>query len=418
MKYKFIFLFSLFLLITSCQTYTSENTVMRSQLYSGNISGALETIDKSSLATEKRNYSLFRMEKGMLLYLNGQYTQATNLWIESDHHIEDLYTTSISRTAASFAINDSMSDYRGEAHERVLLPLFTSLAFFEQKNLENSLVMIRRTYNVINQLRDENEGKNTFQNDIFPHYFSAMIFEAKNDLDNAIVEYRQALSVAKDQQARTQILKDLGRLGSFKQRSDILTQIKKENSNLTWEKQSFFRDNGEIYIIYECGNSPIKRTVDILVPTDKTTVRISFPDYVDVPYRSHFATIFLNKKNVGETIILENIGGMARQALADRRLKDLAKMTARVIAKDIAARKLGEENQIAGIAANIFNIASEVADTRSWSTLPDSIQIFRIPVKAHQSSTIEIKPQNGSGTVFTVNLNPGEKRLYRLRTFD
>lgn len=111
-------------LVAGCQTYTAENQKIRNEVYAGNFKEATESLDKSSIATEGRSYALFGMEKGMLLYLQGEYPSAIKQWDQADRKLDALYTTSISKTTASFIINDSMSDYTGEAHERVLLPIF------------------------------------------------------------------------------------------------------------------------------------------------------------------------------------------------------------------------------------------------------------------------------------------------------
>lgn len=429
------FLFSLFFVIpisfiVSCQTYTSENASMRQEMYSGKLEKAIKTLDKSSIATQDRNYALFRMEKGMLLYLDKQYDQAIKLWLQADKRLDDLYTTSITRTASSYVINDSMSDYEGEAHERVLLPIFSSIAFFANNNLDNSQVMIRRTYDLTNNLQNENAGKNTFKYDAFSHYFAGLVYEAKNNWDNAIVEYKLALKnlSANDNSTninnvttraeKNEILKSLGRVAEFRNRKDILNEIKKEKADITWHKQENLLKKSELYIIYECGKSPIKVPEDIMIPTGKTVARISFPKYETLSYSSHYADIYINNNLADRTVTMESIGLMASQALTDRRIKDIAKMTARVIAKDLVAKKLNEENPFAGLAADLFSVATEVADTRGWTTLPDTIQIARIPIEANKETSVEIRPQLGIPQKFSVTLTPGEKKLYRFRTFD
>lgn len=423
---KFILILLSITLITACQSYTQENQKIRNDLYVGKYKEATKELDESSLATEGRNYALFGMEKGMLLYLQGEYLTAAKQWMQSDRKLDDLYTTSISKTTASFIVNDSMSDYTGEAHERVLLPIFSSLAFFANNDQNNSIVMIRRTYDIKKALDNENEGNNLFKYDAFSHYFSAMVYETKSDWDNAIIEYRNALKNIQSGQlqkgnfksAENQILKDIGRLAEYRNRNDILSDIRKTNANLTWEKHEDLLKKGEVYIIYESGNSPIKVAKDIVVPTDRTVVRISFPEYKDIPYKSHYADVYLDEKSTGRTVVMEDIGKMAKQALEDRRVRDIAKIAARVIAKDVAARKLGNENPLAGLAANVFSVVTETADTRSWTTLPDTIQVLRVPLLPNKEMKLVIKPEYGSSSDYTLKLAPGEKKLIRFRTFN
>ena len=183
-------------------------------------------------------------------------------------------------------------------------------------------------------------------------------------------------------------------------------------------KQSELLKQGEVYIIYESGNSPVKTPKEILFPTDKTVVRVSFPEYKDIPYKNRSSEVFIGQKSFGKTIIMEDIGKMAKQALEDRRVRDIAKIATRVIAKDLAARKLGEESPLAGLAANVFSVATETADTRSWTTLPDTIQVLRVPIIANKETAISIKPEFGSTISYNVKLSPGEKKLIRFRTFN
>lgn len=425
-KNRLIFALLATLCFVSCQTYTNENSTMRNEMYAGDFTKATTILDSSRVATQDRNFALFRMEKGMLLYLNEQYDQAIQLWTQADKRLDDLYTTSISRTTSSFVINDSMSDYQGEAHERILLPIFSSIAFLANNNVNNAQVMIRRTYDVTNVLQSENSGENTFKYDAFSHYFSGMIYEATKNWDNALVEYRKALEnisqqtndTDTDKSAKNEVLSSLARIAEYRRRGDILEQVKKLNSHAPWIKQEKLLKKGEIYIIYECGKSPIKRPEEIILPTNSTLVKVSFPKYENFLYQSHYANIYVNHKLIQKTVLLENIGKMAEQALADRRVRDIAKMAARVIAKDVIARKLNDENPFAGLAASILNVATEVADTRSWTTLPDSIQVARIPVEANQKTEIEIMPEVGNAKKFSVTLNAGEKKLFRLRTFN
>ena len=418
---KIIFISLSVTLISGCQSYTQENQNIRENLYSGKFSEATTNLDKSSIATESRNFALFTMEKGMLLYLQGDYLNSVKQWQNSDKKLDDLYTTSISKTTASFIINDSMSDYTGEAHERYLIPIFSSIAFFANHDQNNSLVMIRRTNDIKNALDNDNEGANLIKYDALSNYFSGMVFETKGEWDNSIISYKNALTNIKNgplKSAETQITKDLARLAEFRKRSDILNDIKKNYPSLNWQKHSDLLKQGEVYVIYESGNTPIKTPKDILFPTDKTVVRISFPEYKDVYYKNKSSEIFIDQKSIGKTIIMEDIGKMAKQALEDRRVRDIAKIAARVIAKDLAARKLGEQNPLAGLAANVFSLATETADTRSWTTLPDTIQVFRFPIPANKETSITIKPEYGAPMSYKLKLSAGEKSLIRFRTFN
>ena len=80
------------------------------------------------------------------------------------------------------------------------------------------------------------------------------------------------------------------------------------------------------------------------------------------------------------------------QSLAAKQLKDqlpviVTRQIVRLLAKEEIRQQLERKNgELGNIFASIYNIATEKADTRSWSTLPDSIHILRLnlPAGEHQ----------------------------------
>jgi hypothetical protein len=89
----------------------------------------------------------------------------------------------------------------------------------------------------------------------------------------------------------------------------------------------------------------------------------------------------LTLQNAGQTFQSNEI--VRIQSLAAKDLKDhlpslLTRQVVRVVAKEQVRQKLSREaGDVGNILASIYNIASEKADTRSWSTLPDQVDIIR-----------------------------------------
>ena len=64
------------------------------------------------------------------------------------------------------------------------------------------------------------------------------------------------------------------------------------------------------------------------------------------------------------------------------------------------------------IFANLYNMASEKADTRSWSTLPDSIHLLKLPVTTgKQQLTLTI---NGQQQQIDLSIKPNKVTLVTL----
>ena len=413
-----------FILCTSCATYTKANEEMRQAVYRGDIPSAIAKLESTDLKDEKNNYALYRMEKGMLTYLNNNYKESIPLWVDADKHLDDLYTLSLSKTAASFLVNDSVTDYEGESHERMLIPIFSSVAFLADGNKENAAVMIRRANEVFNVIQDSNskEKNSKFKYDAFSYYFAGVVFETRQEWDNAIISYRKSLENSEklfrngqQSQSSQLIASSLLRLAKMRNRNDLLTQY-----SIYLESpysQKIDKNYGVVYIILESGRVPIKVEKEYIIPINNQIERISFPVYEDVSYSSHYCDVNLDGNYAGRTVVLENIGEMAKKSLEDRRVRDFAKMTARLIAKHILTEKLAEKNQWLGLAGQVYSAVSETADTRSWTTLPDTLQVLPVVMAAHQPHTLNFRPQNGGETSVKIQVNPGEIKIYRFRTY-
>lgn len=416
-------------LLAGCATYTDKSREVREAFYNEAYSLALEKLDTSSIADSGDDVALYRMERGKILYVAGKYALAAKEWDLASRKIDALYTISISKQAASLAVNESYADYEGELHERILLPIFSGIAFFAQGSPEKAIVEARRTNEILKVVRDESKGrKGSFSRDAFAHYLSGLVYESKMEWDSAIVEYRQALDAAEGNKAwatevsSRPIAEALARLAEFRRRPELVAQARKLFPDLKWMPHEELRKRGEVYVIYESGKSPLKVPQDIPVPIDGGVVNISFPVYQRSYYSSRYAGVYVDGQKAADTVVMEDIGQLAQQALSDRRGKDIARMVARVIAKDqvsrAAGRATGNLGPLVRLATSVAGAATERADTRSWTLLPDTIQVARVTVPTGKPVRVELRPNGAKPVEFTVELKPGEKKLVRHRTFD
>ena len=73
---------------------------------------------------------------------------------------------------------------------------------------------------------------------------------------------------------------------------------------------------------------------------------------------------------------------IAEKTLEDRRGRMLLKAGTKLLLKGQMVEKTREQyGDLAGLVANIFAVATETADTRSWLTLPSVIAVTRVPIK-------------------------------------
>ncbi len=194
---------------------------------------------------------------------------------------------------------------------------------------------------------------------------------------------------------------------------------KKYKENIQWSSMESTQNKAEIFIVYECGFSPVKVSEFLPVIQGKDVFRIPFPAYVSVPYKSRYADIMVDHKFKTRTIVMENIGKMAEDALSQRRLADITRATSRVfLRKQLAAQAAGKDNNGILAVTNFLNNIIEVADTRSWTSLPDNIQVARLWVTPNITHKIQIIPEGQTEPIaLDINLTAGQKKFFRFRTF-
>ena len=81
-----------------------------------------------------------------------------------------------------------------------------------------------------------------------------------------------------------------------------------------------------------------------------------------------------------------------------------------MVIKKIAEIKLAEQNEVAGLALGIANVAIEKSDTRNWQSLPNQVHYARIPLKKGQNK-VELKLENGK--VITLDVQGNGKMVFK-----
>jgi uncharacterized protein len=143
---------------------------------------------------------------------------------------------------------------------------------------------------------------------------------------------------------------------------------------------------------------------------DLRTFRVAFPQYEEQPMHYGNAILEVNNKEY-HFEQAENINAVAFATLKERFLKEMTTTLARLAVKKIAeaaARpkkddKNKESKEALALAIQIFNFASEKADTRNWQSLPHTIYYTRIPLQKGVN-VLQVKLSGRGQSGETVNL--------------
>jgi hypothetical protein len=79
-----------------------------------------------------------------------------------------------------------------------------------------------------------------------------------------------------------------------------------------------------------------------------------------------------------KAVLVEDLDAYARRAFEEKQSTLLVRAIVRALIKYAAFNAADKKDSALGAVINIFNVATEAADTRSWSTLPQSIWMARL----------------------------------------
>jgi hypothetical protein len=379
------------LLCGACASYTQETAEIRSLYLGGSYDRALQSLDSSALRESSNNRLLYQLERAMILDRLRRYQESRKVFLNASQTVDELYTTSISKTAASFVVSDSVSDYEGEDYEKVAIHTMLALSFLGDDKLKEARVEARKInsrLNEINEAYDKN-SKNRYSEDAFARYLAGMIYESLGEIDAAIIDYRAALKAYNESYQKyfstnppDALIQPLSKLLKRRKRKDEYLALSKQYSLKDIDDASDSVGFGEVAVVHEVGHIATKSANEFLFGVGSQAVRFSFP-YIAYRSNSFGKTGIEVNGNFISGEMAQNFDAIAAVTLEDRRTRMLVKQGARLLAKGQLVEQTRQQFGMgAAIVANIFTAATETADTRSWTSLSSALYVTRARLPA------------------------------------
>ncbi len=402
------------LALGGCATYSSSFGIIEQNLSTRQYDAALQQIEKQSASSTDRALTL--LNKGMVLRMKRDFSGSNQALEAAKAEMERLYAASVSENALSFIVNDATVSYAGDDYEQVLVHLYLALNYLELGQPDAARVEALQMDVKLREIGEKIPGSK-FTEDAFSRYLTAMIYEERGEWSDALIAYRKAYQAYKKYQANfglampTQLKYDLLRLTRRVGLPDEAAQYEKEFGIDLPPDQGKSPEQGELVFILNNGLAPIKRehTVTLLDPVNGIMVRIALPRYESRPNNVVSARVTASDKQA-DTELMEDVGAIARQSLDARMAAITARSLARAVVKTIASRTaqqaaLNRNNSndatlalLGALVVQVAAVATERADTRSWLTLPASIQMARLPLPLG-SYTIKVELLGADGQV-------------------
>ena len=397
------------------------------------------------------NKLLYLLEGGMILHCRGDLKQSNTIFSDAGNIIrayQEKAVISLSQGTAqlgSLIVNEKTLPYRGEAFERVMVDTFKAMNYLFFHDYEGARVEIRRSFQVqeenrklhqkeIERMESEANKKGIRPNtlfqevdshyadqhkivsrvtnpyeDPFAYYLSALVYELNGEYNDAYIDLKR---VQKLRPGVPCVENDLLRMAKL---SGLWGGLSKWKRKL--DKDPVFLDSktqGEAILIFECGMAPRKRQIKINLPIpDVGIVSLAFPKYACVRSWVKSAAVYNEAGSLcGATYPLTDVEALVFRNLQDRMPVLVLKQVLRAAAKGAMAKTAKDEGGGVGLLlASAYNIVTEQADLRSWLTLPQNIQVARIPLAAGKHNLV-LALQDASGRAvqkkpFSVEVKPG-----------
>ncbi len=413
----------------SAQHKVSLNARIASRDWKGAV-GQLETSKASEYAA--RDEVLYWLDVAAVLHDAGNWRESDNALDQAEQRLEALYTQSISKGAATFFINDTTDDYRGEPHERSLLHILRALNYAYAGDRDEAVVESRKVSSFLTELSSTVGSRYTYRDDAFAQYLSALLFEDAGHPDDARISY-QAAHAAYQAYA-----------SAYGTREPA------------WKFPPMRQGEGEIVFLHYVGVAPRRASQTIQVAWNDAVaairadgsddddskkaqnaivaglsanaITVAFPQQVQEPFLIQGSEIEVAGA-LAPTVLVEDISAIAAKALDDRMGIIRSRAIARATIKYVLAKIVEDETSkhagqawglLAGVAARAASAATEVADTRCWNTLPAQIRMARVRVPAG-TQVVGVRYTNAAGAFtnaekVTVQVAAGRRTYVHVRT--
>ncbi len=427
------------LLTAGCQTYQQQNKVIV-DWRNGQLN---EAADRAKTLADKnannRNAIIWRLEEGAVLRAVGRYADSNQAFDQAEGKIDDYAAKAkvrVGQEAGALISNQATLDYEGRSYDGIMLDTYKALNYLALGEVDKARPELIHAYQrqqdavAANKKRiaDAQDAANQNQN-------AAAIQRTQNDpqlqsqLSNATTDLNSMKAYANYVNPFTVYLDGLFFMADANDASDL------ERARKSFERVSQFApDNIYVkqdltlandlmaqksllpttYVIFETGCAPERSQIRIDVP-----ILISRVSYVGVAFPTlKFQSDFMPSLMVvaGNTSFpTESVCSMDSVIASDFKNEQPAVITktitatvikaAAAYAANAAANQAGGDlgGILAQIGTAVYEAAVNIADERTWTTLPKEIQVARVPTPADRKIDL-ITP---SGVKTSVNIEPG-----------
>src|SRR6185369_134986 len=396
-------------LATGCQTYQQQNQVIHFW-QAGNLTNAVaEAKRMADKNLTGKDAVIWHLEEGAVLRANGQYDDSNKAFIEAEEQIDkysEAAKVSVSHEAGALLSNQANLPYEGHYYDGIMLDTYKALNYLALGEIDKARPELIRAYQRQQDAVEENKKRiEKIQTEAASQTNSAAIQKAQDDpkfqsayqtnytvLDNLkpYSDYVNPFTVYLDGlyfMANAADGSDLERAHkSFERVSGFLGDNQYIKQDLSTVDSLIAGKHLEptTYVIFETGCAPVRDQIRIDVP-----IILSRLSYVGASFPTlRFQDSYVPSLNVtaggnnSSTALLSSMDSVIGLDFKNEMPMIMTKTIASTVAKAAAAYAINEamnqQSAMAGLFSQLATAAYQasvnIADTRTWTTLPKEFQ--------------------------------------------
>jgi hypothetical protein len=416
------------LLSTGCKTYEQQNKVI-DYWHQGNLTNAVAEATKQADENAKnKDAIIWRLEEGAVLRANGQYEDSNKAFDQAQVKIDDYAQKAkvrVGQEAGALLSNQANLDYEGRSYDGIMLNTYRALNYLALGQPDNARPEIIRAYQrqqdavednkrrieKTQEAADKDKEKAKMDKAQADPRFQASLQNSMTNINDIKVyaDYVNPFTVyldglyfmvnAADSSDMERAHKSLERAASCVPDNEYVKQDL-ATADALMNHQAMLPTT---YVILETGCAPIRDQVRIDIPiiiSKVSYIGAAFPTIKPHANYPHVLNVAANGTNYNTQTIC-SMDSIVTLDYKNELPIVITKTIAATITKAVAAYAINQaasqQSSIFGLVAQvstaIYQGAVNIADTRTWTTLPKEFQICRFPTPA--DGKLELSTPNG-----------------------
>lgn len=424
------------LLATGCQTYQQKNSVIVYYRAGDLDRAAREAAKRADSSANGKDAIIWRLEDGAVLRTLGDFQDSNIAFDKAQDKMDDYAQkakVSISRETGALLSNQANLPYEGRSYDGIMLNTYEALNYLELGEPEKARPELIRAYQRQQDAVQDNQRRiEKAQQEAAASKDKAYIDKTEQDsgfqakIQESLPPINGASAYADYVNPFTVYLDGLFFLADATGSSDLERAHKSFQRVMDFEGPDDYvqrslalvddRMNGKplaptTFVIFETGCAPVRDQIRIDIPIFAENVYYVGAAFPVLRIRDNFQPSLTVVAN-GVSYPTRTIASMDDIIALDFKnelpviiTKTVASTVTKAVASYAVDQAANNQNAIAGfltsIATTAYQVSVNIADTRTWTTLPKEFQICCFPTPPdHQ---VEISTPTGGRTVISLS---------------